>query len=208
MKKLSLNSFKKLNQNFFTKDSSYVASKLLGKYLVTKFNSKITVVKIVETEAYFGADDDASHAFGGKITDRNKILYERGGFVYIYLIYGMWLCLNIVTNKKGIANSVFIRAGEPILGIEIMAERRKIETNSKKDLTRLANGPGKLCVALGINKEFYGEDICGDKIFITRGEKVEKDKIIATPRINVEYAQRTKNLPLRFIVKDSPYLSQ
>lgn len=164
----------KLGRQFYTRDTLTVAKDLLGKYIVCKTGGKTVVGKIVETEAYIGPQDRASHAYGGKITKRNVAEYYEGGRIYIYLVYGMYWQLNISTSKKGKPECVLIRALD--LG------------DTKK--SKLANGPGKLCRYLRLDKSFYGEDLTKSKrIWLEDwGEKIHPSQIKTSARIGIDYA--------------------
>ncbi|MCM8823472.1 MAG: DNA-3-methyladenine glycosylase [Candidatus Omnitrophica bacterium] len=201
---LKINQLKKnkRGKDFFRQNADLVAKELLGDYLVLMRNKDTLIGVIVETEAYLGVDDDASHAFGGKITERNKIMYCDGGVIYVYLIYGKYFCFNIVVSKKGDPQSVFIRAVEPILGIEIMKKNRGIS-----NLRNLTNGPCRWTQAFGIDKYFLGKSICGNEIFISRDTHKEFSIGIAK-RIGIEYASNSKNLPLRFYIKNNTFVSK
>lgn len=159
---------KRLTRHFYTRQTLTVSKALLGKYVVRKIGNKEIVGKIIETEAYIGPKDKASHAYGGKITSRNKAEYLIGGHIYIYLVYGMHWQFNISTAEKGKPECVLIRALD------------------KKE----AFGPGRVCRYLKLDKSFYGEDIVKSKrIWIEdRGEKVEAGEILATSRIGIDYA--------------------
>src|SRR3989338_3792098 len=152
----------KLGRHFFTQPAITVAKSLLGKYLVHYDNCVKLSGKIVETEAYVGVKDKASHGYNGKITERNKAEFLIGGHIYIYLVYGMYWQLNITTGKQGIPECVLIRALEPADGIAQMMKNRKIHsvilTLNKVKGKNLANGPGKLCQAMNFNKKHYGLD--------------------------------------------------
>jgi DNA-3-methyladenine glycosylase len=160
---------KKLGRSFYIKPTLKVAKELLGKYIVRKIGKKELSGKIIETEAYIGPKDKASHAFGGKITPRNLAEYLEGGHIYIYLVYGMYWQLNISTSKEGKPECVLIRA---------------------LDLGRVADGPGKVCRYLKLNKSFYGEDLTKSKrIWLEdRGLTVKPSQIVATRRIGIDYA--------------------
>ncbi|MBQ6297626.1 MAG: DNA-3-methyladenine glycosylase [Selenomonadaceae bacterium] len=188
----------KLEREFYLRDGLTVARELIGKKLVTNLPEGLTSGIIIETEAYMGAIDAASHAYRGK-TERTKIFYNAGGFVYVYLIYGMYLCTNVVSNVANVPEAVLIRALKPVNGIELMKSRR-----NKKNLRELCSGPGKLSQALGITKNFYGADLCSDEIFI---ETAEDLCVEATKRINVEYAGEAANYLWRFVAKDNNFLS-
>ena len=204
----------KLQKSFYTRsDVVQIARELLGKYLVTNIENKITVGKIVETEAYCGAKDKACHAHLNKKTKRTKIMFEEGGVAYVYLVYGMYKLFNIVTNESRKADAVLIRAVEPIEGIETMLERRKMEKmkdkNSNFKLKRnLTAGPGIMSIAMGIDLSDYGEDLTQNRIWLEdRGEIIKEDKIIASARVNIDYAEEDKDLPWRFRIKDNKWTS-
>ena len=188
----------KLPREFYMRDGLTVARELIGKKLVTNLPEGLTSGIIVETEAYMGTIDAASHAYKGK-TERTKIFYGAGGFVYVYLIYGMHICTNVIANVENIPEAVLIRALEPVDGIELMKRRR-----NKDNLRGLCSGPGKLSQALGITKNFYGADLCGDKIFIVDDEELS---ITATKRVNVDYAGEAANYLWRFIATGNKFLS-
>lgn len=160
---------KKLGRGFYTKPTLTIAKELLGKYIVRKIGRKKLAGKITETEAYIGPQDKASHAYNGKITPRNKVEYLIGGHIYIYLVYGMYWQMNIVTAKQGKPECVLIRA---------------------LDLGKIANGPGKVCNYLKLDKSFYKESLSKSKrIWLEdRGEKIKPCQILATKRIGIDYA--------------------
>lgn len=176
-----------------------VAKDLIGKKLVRKSAEGITAGIIVETEAYMGKIDAAAHSYKN-FSERTKIFYGEGGFAYIYLIYGKNFCFNVVANLKNIPEAVLIRALEPTDGINLMKTRRK-----KNNLRDLCSGPGKLCQAMNITKNFYGTDLCGEEIFIE--EKILNPEISATKRINIDYAGEAANFLWRFILVGSEFLS-
>lgn len=189
---------KRIPRSFFKRNTLIVAQDLLGKYLVRNCNNRKLIGKIVETEAYMDSNDPACHASKGK-TPRNEIMFKEAGYLYIYLIYGMYYCLNIVTEEEGKPCAVLIRALEPIAGISQMMENRKIQ--KIKDLT---NGPGKFCQALNINKGHNGIDISGDEIYLTEG-KTEEFEIVKAPRIGIKVG--VENL-WRFYIKGNPFVSK
>lgn len=164
---------KRLTRSFYTQPTLKVAQQLLGKYIVRKIGSKKLVGKIIETEAYIGPKDRASHAYGGKVTPRNKAEYLVGGHIYIYLIYGMYWQLNITTSEEGKPECVLIRA------LEVPGEDKNV-----------ASGPGKLCRYLKLDKSFYGEDLTRSRrIWVEdRGEIIKPSHIKRTPRIGIDYA--------------------
>jgi len=189
---------KKLPRKFYTRDTLVVAKELLGKYLIRKYRGKVLEGKIVETEAYIGPEDKASHAYKGKITPRNKTEYLKGGYIYIYLCYGMYWQLNITTARAGQPECVLIRALEPSL---------KEDENKIKNLT---DGPGKLCRWMRLDKSFDGEDLIQSKrIWLEdRGQKVKKSQIIATTRIGIDYADEWAKRPWRFYLRDNLFVSR
>ncbi len=142
-----------LKKSFYSRDTSMVAKELLGKLLIKELNGLVCGGIILETEAYYGHDDPASHAFRG-ITPRSKIMFGSPGFAYVYLCYGMYCLLNVVTEKQGIPGAVLIRSLQPVIGVEVMMGRRKIN-----DGLNLTNGPGQLTVALGIDIKDNGKDL-------------------------------------------------
>ncbi len=196
---------KKVPLSFYErKDVVKIAKELLGKIVVTNFDGKITSGRIVETEAYVGFTDKASHSFRGRRTTRNEHMYSAAGTAYIYICYGMHQMLNVVTNKKEIPDAVLIRAIEPLQGIEIMLERTgKIIPD--KTLTR---GPGNVGKALGIFKHHSGLFLLDEQIYLLDdGEKIPKENIGISKRIGVESAGADAQLPYRFYVKRNKYVS-
>ncbi len=187
----------KLNRSFYTRPTLEVAFDLIGKYLVFKNGTDLIGARLVEVEAYIGEDDPACHAAVGK-TARNKVMYGPGGFIYIYFIYGMYYCLNVVTETSDFPAAVLIRAAEPVDGIEIMKQNY---TNPGKGMP--TNGPGKLCKAFGLNREHNGLDLTGPKLYLEdRGYK--PDKIERTKRIGIKKAVGKR---WRFIETSSAYVS-
>ena len=154
---------KKLNREFYNRDTVLVAKELLGKIIVHEINGQKVSAKIVESEAYMGVTDKAAHSYGGRRTSRVEIMYGKPGFSYVFIIYGMYYCFNAVTREEGIPQAVLIRAVEPIEGVNIMAQNRfkkPYDELTKSQIKNLTNGPGKLCNALLIDKSLNGEDLC------------------------------------------------
>ncbi len=187
---------KKLERDFFIRGTLWVARNLLGKYIVRRIGDNFRAGKIVETEAYIGPQDKASHAFNWKRTPRNEAEYLEGGFLYVYLCYGVHWQLNIVTYKKGRPECVLIRALEPV----------KKEDREK----RIASGPGKLTKWLKIDKSFDKEDLIKSKrIWVEdRGESIKKKDIVATERVGIDYAKEWADVPWRFYIKDNLFISR
>jgi DNA-3-methyladenine glycosylase len=200
----------RLERGFYERDTLMVARQLLGKELVRNSAEGITVGKIVETEAYIGPDDPASHAYRGRRTKRTEVQFGRGGYAYVYQVYGNHFCFNVVTQEIGMPEVVLVRALEPIEGISLMARRRRLFTVSEENMTNLTNGPAKLCVAMGIDKSLYGIDLCGETLFIVSSEPepASESDIVATPRVNIEYAGYAKDYPWRFLVGHNRFVSK
>lgn len=191
----------KLNRSFYQRGNvNEIAKDLVGKVLYTYKEGNVTGGIIVETEAYNGREDKASHAFN-KRTKRNEIMYGDAGFAYVYLCYGIHRLFNIVTNREGLADAVLIRAIEPLEGIEIMEKRRKMKLSPK-----LTSGPGKLSEALSIQMNDYGVDLTGNDIWIE--ERDRSVEIIETTRIGIDYAEEDALLPWRYYLKDNKYVSK
>jgi DNA-3-methyladenine glycosylase len=195
----------KLDSRFYDRnDVLKIARELLGKILVTRLDGIRSSGRIVETEAYAGVNDRASHAFGGRRTARSEDLYGSPGSVYIYICYGMHHLFNVITNKKDIPHGVLIRALEPIEGVDQMLIRTG---KSFADFT-LTKGPGNLSRSLGMSKIHSGTNLFSDEIFIEDdGLRYKKDQIAITRRIGVESAREDAELPYRFIVKGNLYVS-
>ena len=181
------------------KDVVGISRALLGKYLMTQVNGIITGGSIIETEAYAGESDMASHAFGGRRTNRTEIMYHAGGVAYVYLCYGIHHLFNVVTNVQGIPHAVLIRAIQPEVGVDTIRSRRGMNEQSTK---AIAGGPGTVSQALGITTADSGSDLRGDRIWIEdRGVDISTNSIIAGPRIGVAYAGKDAELPYRFRLK-------
>lgn len=202
----------RLKREFYNRRTKEVAKELLGKIIVLKNKDKLYKAMIVETEAYTNENDDAAHFHKG-ITHRTRVMDKVGGHLYIYNIYGMYQCLNIVAEKEGIHGGTLIRAVEPILGIEDMylnRYKKKYNEPKKSEIINLTNGPAKLVMSLGITlDEFYGADLVEDpRIWLEEGKKILKKDIVTTTRINIDYAEKGRDYPLRFYIKDNPYISK
>ena len=195
----------KLSADFYKRDDVLLISReLLGKVLCTNFHGKLTSGIIVETEAYAGVTDKASHAYGGKRTKRTKTMYASGGNAYIYLCYGIHHLFNIVTNKENFPHAVLIRAIQPRDGIDIILQRRK-----KKKVDRsLTAGPGSLTRALGITVKYSGISLIENLIWLEdQNIQIKKQDILASTRVGVQYAGKDANNPWRFRIKGNPWTS-
>ena len=198
---------------FYNRDPRLVAPELLGKILVRRNGRKILAGRIVEVEAYLGANDPASHSFRGE-TPRNAVMFGPAGFVYVYFIYGNHYCLNVSCLPKGIAGGILFRALEPLEGIEQMALARDILVAGPKDLKNLTSGPGRLAEAFGITRlRDNGKDLTSKKsdLFIAEAvaEHPAKDydrarRVLTTPRIGITKAAE---LPLRYVIAGNPFVS-
>lgn len=195
----------KLKKSFYRRELLIVAKELLGRVLVKSSDKEILAGKIVEVEAYHGDIDEAAHSYGG-ITKRNEIMFESGGYLYVYFTYGAHHCCNVVTGKKGQGTAVLIRALEPIQGIDTMINNRfGRKLKNEKETFNLTSGPGKVCQAFSIDRTHSGTDLTGDKIFILDGEKIKSRDIWISKRIGIT---RSVDFPWRFFIKDNPYLSR
>jgi len=197
---INMNEYKKLDYDFYQKDTIVIARNLLGKYLFKKIRTGYLIGKIVETEAYLGINDPACHA-SKKKTKRNEVMFSNGGVAYVYFIYGNYYCFNVVTEKKDYGSAVLIRAIEPFEGIDTMKRNRK----NVKDEISLTNGPSKLCMALNIDKNYNGEDLTKDKIFIA--EKKKKDKILISVTKRIGITEGT-DLPYRYYIKGNKFVTK
>jgi DNA-3-methyladenine glycosylase len=178
---------------------------LLGKYLFTNIDGAITGGIIVETEAYAGIIDKASHAFGNRQTPRTKTMFEEGGRAYVYLCYGIHEMFNVVTATEGIPHAILIRAIEPVEGIDIMQFRRNMPV-VKPNITK---GPGSVAKALGISRNINAYSLLSDVVWIEdRGFSYPDEEVKAAPRIGVDYAGGDALLPYRFYVKGNIYVSK
>ncbi|MDC8104060.1 MULTISPECIES: DNA-3-methyladenine glycosylase [Chryseobacterium] len=186
-------------------DVIFLAQNLLGKVLFTQISDQVTAGIIVETEAYFGALDKASHAYGGRRTDRTETLYHEGGVSYVYLCYGIHHLFNIVSSVRDEPHAVLVRAVEPLVGKEIMEQRRNMPFTK----AAISSGPGSAAKALGIDRTFNKKDLTGEEIWIEdHGIRYSPDDIVASPRVGVAYAQEDALLPWRFFVKGNQYVSK
>ncbi len=187
-----------LGRTFYERNTAVVAFELIGNILTFAQSGKIFQGRIVETEAYFGTKDPASHAFRGP-TPRTKVMFGPPGFSYVYFTYGNHHCLNVVTEKESIAGAVLIRALEPLSEIEAMKRNRRMN-----DIHNLTNGPGKLAQAFGITREDSGKDLTSESFCITAPEETQTLSISVTTRIGIS---RAKEMPYRFYLSESPFVS-
>ena len=192
----------KLPAEFYLQDTVTVARALLGCVLWRRIGRTLLAARLVETEAYLGANDMASHARRGLRSPRNESMYLEGGHVYVYFTYGMHWCMNVVTQEADVAEAVLLRGAEPLRGIEAMRKRRP-KAKRDRDLT---NGPGKLCAALSIDENLDGARLDGDLLWLEQGS-VPQEQIAVSPRIGVENSGESAWWPLRFYVRGSAFVS-
>lgn len=198
-----------LSRGFYSRNAVIVAKELLGKVLVHKIGRQEISARIIETEAYMGIEDKAAHSYGGRRTPRVEVMYGGPGFSYVFIVYGMHYCLNIVTMEEGNPQAVLIRAVEPAGGIDLMAQNRFGKPYAQltgSEVNGLTNGPGKLCKALQIDKNLNGEDLCGNKLYVQEG-KDENFTTVSSKRIGIDYAQEAKDFLWRFYIKNNKYVS-
>lgn len=215
---------KVLKEEFYGRDTLTVAKELLGKYLIRVIDGKYVGGKIVETEAYLGVNDKAAHAYGGKITERVKPMYKMAGTSYVYSIYGMYYCLNAITEREGVPQGVLIRAIEPLLGLDkISINRTKKKSGktygelTKRERLNLTSGPSKLCMALDIDKRFNSGLLWDGELFIVdydeelkkffEKEEAPCGKIVKSKRIGIDYAEEARDFLNRFYYEGNPYVS-
>lgn len=196
---------RKLPRAFYLHDTVTVARTLLGCVLWRRLDDgMLLAARIVETEAYLGANDMASHARRGLRSERNASMYLEGGHAYVYFTYGMHWCLNVVTQEEGLAEAVLLRATEPVRGIEAIRERRP---KAKKE-TDLMNGPGKICMALDIDRRLDGASLRGESLWLSpRDVEIADDDIAVSPRIGIDNSGDAAAWPLRFFLRGNRHVS-
>lgn len=201
----SLSNLTKLPRKFYTRDLITVAKELLGKILVKNENGIVTAGKIVEVESYDGDTDEAAHTFTG-MTKRNRVMFNEGGYFYVYFTYGAHFCCNIVTGIKGKGTAVLIRAVEPVEGMDYMIKNRfGRELKNEKEKFNLTSGPGKVCQAFQINRNHYGLDLTGETVYLLNQPKLDDKDIVIKKRIGIK---KSVDLPWRFYIKDNPFVSR
>lgn len=180
----------KLPREFYDRNTIDVARDLLGKLLVKRNGELERIGRITEVEAYLGPHDLAAHTSRG-ITPRTRVMFGPPGYAYVYLIYGMHHCMNVVTDEDGHGSAVLLRALEPV-----------------QNLNENTRGPGRLCKAMGINLEHYGHDLCSNDLFIAQPTLTESIDIVERPRVGVDYAGEWAHKPLRFYIAGNDYISR
>ena len=204
---------KKIPREFYTSgDTLDIAQDLLGKLLVvpTASGERVSAM-IVETEAYLGAIDKAAHSYGNRRTPRTETMFAVGGTAYIFFIYGMYFQFNVVVGAIDTPHAILVRAVEPFENIEIMRMRRNAKSKNpdRKMLDKnLTSGPGKLCIALGIDRTFNNEDVLGEKVWLEDFKTFSAGEIASGKRIGIDYAEEFAEKPWRFWVKDNLFVSR
>lgn len=198
--------FSALPRAFFERPPATVARDLLGRYLVRELEGERRVLRLVEVEAYLGPGDRAAHTWGGRRTRRVRSMYLGGGHAYVYRIYGIHHCLNVVTGRPGDGTAVLLRAGEAVEGGERMARRRGLGAAPRPG--ELAGGPGKLCQALEVDRDLDGVSVLGGELRIVAGEPVDDGAVVRGPRVGVDYAGEAASWPLRLALAASAEVSR
>ena len=195
----------KLPREFYTRsDVLEVARDLLGKKLVVPNRNGVRVAGvIIETEAYRGPEDKASHAYNGRRTRRTETMYGVGGTAYVYFVYGMYHQFNVVTNVEDVPHAILVRAVEPVEGLDIIRRRRPGRFEHE-----LTSGPGRLCIAMGIDRKLDKADLLGDRVWIEEAASISPRQIARGPRIGIDYAEEWVKKPWRFWIRDNPFLSR
>ncbi len=200
------NELESLSRVFYRRDPRAVARGLLGRYLLRVHEGRSLILRIVETEAYLGEGDRASHAWRGRPTKRTATLFRAGGCAYVYLIYGIHNMFNVVAGFEGAGGAVLVRAGEAIAEIEVMRRLRGLAHDSPNHA--IASGPGKLCQALAIDRGLDGVGLDGDNLRVCRGRRVPERRVVVGPRLGVDYAGAAAGWPLRFAVRGDANVSR
>ncbi len=198
-----------LNPQFFQRDARMVGEELLGKLLVRKYDGKTLISRIVETEAYIGKIDKASHAYNYKRTPRTMPLFSSSGIAYVYAIYGMYNCMNIVTGDEGDPQGVLIRALEPIDNLNDMSLNRfkkPFEELKKREVFNLTSGPGKLCIALNIDRSLNTHSVFSEELSLY-DDGFKNFEIVHAKRIGIDYAEEAVEFPWRYYIKDNKFVS-
>lgn len=200
-----------IDKEFYNRSAIDVANDLLGKVLVREVDGRILKGKIVETESYIGAIDKACHAYNGRRTKRTEVLYSDCGVAYVYFIYGLYNCFNVVTNEKDVAEAVLIRAIEPLNEFDYISRvryKKQFKELSKTQIKNLTNGPSKLCLAYLIDKDLNGDKLYEQgKIYLEESEENDFE-IVKTKRIGIDYAEEAKDFLWRFYIKDNDFVSK
>ncbi|MPN04326.1 putative 3-methyladenine DNA glycosylase [bioreactor metagenome] len=199
----------KLDRKFYCRDAVTLAEALLGKVLVHKINGQRLSARIVETEAYMGVTDKAAHSYGGRRTPRVEVMYGEAGYAYVFMIYGMYNCFNIVCMEKDIPQAVLIRTCEPLEGLDQMTQNRykkRYNELTKYQRKNLTNGPGKLCAALSLDRTHNGIDLCKNVLYLEDSE-FPAFSMTKTTRVGIDYAEEARDFLWRFYITGNEYVS-
>ena len=193
-----------LQRSFYERDILTVAEELLGKVLVHQSSEGTTAGRIVEVEAYCGPEDKAAHSYGGRKTPRNEVMYGEKGHAYVYFIYGMYFCINLTAGDiAGKPEAVLIRALEPVAGQELMITRR----GAKVKAADLTNGPGRLCMAMGITKHQNKADLTSPPLYIQDATNIAANDVVKMTRIGIDYAGEWREMLWRFYIRGNSFVS-
>ncbi len=200
-----------LEKSYFKQGALELAKSLLGKILIREIDGKVLRAKIVETEAYIGEIDKASHAYNGRRTERTEPLFSEGGIAYVYFIYGKYFCFNVISGQKDKGEGVLIRAVEPLNELDYIAYRRfgcSFNELTKAKVKSLTNGPSKLCLAYNIEKEENYKQLYKRGSLYIEDSKAEKFEIVESKRIGIDYAEEAKDFLWRFYIKNNYFISK
>ncbi|MFT8347769.1 DNA-3-methyladenine glycosylase [Clostridium saccharoperbutylacetonicum] len=200
-----------LNKEFYKQGALILAKELLGKVVVRTVDNLTLKAKIVETEAYVGEIDKASHAYNGRRTERTEPLFREGGIAYVYFIYGKYYCFNVISGIEDKGEGVLVRALEPLNEFDYLARKRfgkSFDELSEAKKKALTNGPSKLCIAFSIDKSENYKKLYEEGDFYIEDSKNEKFDIVETTRIGIDYAEEAIDFPWRFYIKDNKYISK
>ena len=200
-----------IERDFYKGNTLKIAKNLLGNFLIREIDNRKIISKIVEVEAYIGSIDKACHGYNYKRTERTKPLYEEGGVSYVYLIYGMYNCFNIVSGQRGEPEAILLRAIEPINELDYISNNRfkkDFKELNKKEKINLTNGPGKMCKALNIDKKDNFKKLDKDNSIYLEFNLENNIEISESKRIGIDYAEEAKDFLWRFYIKENPYVSK
>jgi len=196
--------YRPLPRRFYSRSALDLAPDLIGKVLVVRSSDGVAAGRIVEVEAYCGPTDRAAHTAGGRRTPRNEVMWGAPGHLYVYFVYGMHWCANVVAAPAGCPEAVLLRALEPVAGLELMRRRRGAGVPDRN----LARGPANLCQALGISGSMNGADLVSAEAFLAEGTLARGERVARTTRIGVDYAGADAKKPWRFLIAESPWVSK
>lgn len=200
-----------LHKDYYLKGAMEISQDLLGKVLVRKIDGRELRGRIVETECYIGAIDKASHAYGGKVTERTKPIYSEGGIAYVYFVYGLYHCFNVISGEEGVAECTLIRAIEPLNEIDFVSNLRykkpfnELTNYQRKNIT---NGPSKLCLAYNITREDNKKNLYGNTDIYIEDDGFTDFRIVKDKRIGIDYAEEARDFLWRFYIEGNSFVSK